>query len=109
MVEASDTTFSIESPNEFYQRLFNERGFNQGNGMGCVADYFRDQSNGLLNLEFHIYGPVKVSFSMRPSDRYGINAFREAMQKVVADHPDVDYGQYDWDGNGDVEQVRPAR
>ena len=105
LMEAKDTTFSIESPSEFYQRLFNERGFNQGNGMGCVADYFRDQSNGLLNLEFHIYGPVKVSFSMRPSDRYGVNAFREAMQKVVADHPDVDYKQYDWDGNGAVEQV----
>lgn len=105
LMEAKDTTFSIESPNEFYQRLFNERGFNQGNGMGCVADYFRDQSNGLLNLEFHIYGPVKVSFSMRPSDRYGINAFREAMQQVIAANPDVDYKQYDWDGNGVVEQV----
>ncbi len=105
LVEASDTTFTIENPNVFYNSLFNERGFNQRNGKGCVADYFRDQSYGLLNLEFHVYGPVKVSYPMRNSEQYGGSSFREAMRQVITDHPDVDYGQYDWDGNGDVEQV----
>ena len=105
LVEASDTTFTIENPNVFYNSLFNERGFNQGNGMGCVADYFRDQSYGLLNLEFHVYGPVKVSYPMRNSEQYGGSSFREAMRQVITDYPYVDYTLYDWDGNGAVEQV----
>ena len=62
LVEFPDTTFSYSStPNTFYHKMFNESGFNDGNGPGCVADYFRDQSNGILNLQFDVYGPVKVS------------------------------------------------
>jgi hypothetical protein len=40
-------------------------GFNKGQGKGCVADYFRDQSLGILNLQFDVYGPVKVSQQAR--------------------------------------------
>jgi hypothetical protein len=34
--------FSWENPREFYDRMFNEQGYNLGEGPGCVADYFRD-------------------------------------------------------------------
>ena len=56
----SDLDFSMDHPVAYYNRLFNEPGFNEGMGKGCVADYFRDQSAGRLNLQFDIYGPVKI-------------------------------------------------
>ena len=56
-----DSEFKMENPQEYYQKLFNEKGFNPNLGPGCVADYFRDQSGGLCNIEFDIYGPVQVS------------------------------------------------
>ena len=113
LVEFSDTTFSYSStPNTFYHKMFNESGFNDGNGPGCVADYFRDQSNGILNLQFDVYGPVKVSKSSQPysnptgsTRNYGKDAFIEATNKVIADNPGIDFSVYDWNGDRYVEQV----
>ena len=112
LVEFSDTTFSGENPQERYDRMFNERGYNEGVGAGCVADYFREQSSGLFNLEFDVYGPVAVSHKAQPYDNpdantknMGAEQFRQATQKVFANNPEVDYGQYDWDGNGSIDQI----
>ena len=61
LISFKDRDFSMDDPKGYYDRLFNEKGFNGGYGLGCVADYFRDQSGGRLNLQFDIYGPVKVN------------------------------------------------
>ena len=55
LVSFSDRDFSMDDPAAYYNRLFNESGFNEGAGAGCVADYFRDQSSGRVNLQFDIY------------------------------------------------------
>ena len=60
LVTCSDASFTMADPADFYNRIFNESGYNEGVGMGCVADYVRDQSGGRLNVKFDIYGPVKV-------------------------------------------------
>ena len=60
LVTCIDADFSMADPANFYNRVFNERGYNEGVGIGCVADYVRDQSGGRLNVKFDIYGPVKV-------------------------------------------------
>ena len=108
----SDNEFSVEDSKEYYQKLFNEEGYNLKKGPGCVADYFRGQSSGLCNLEFDVYGPVKVSSVAQPYENpdkntrnYGRSSIKEATQLVVDDNPDVDYSQYDWNGDGIVEQV----
>ena len=61
LVSFSDADFSMANPAVYYNRIFNEEGYNEGVGKGCVADYFREQSGGRCNLQFDIYGPVKVS------------------------------------------------
>lgn len=61
LISFNDRDFSMSNPKEYYHRLFNEKGYNEGVGPGCVADYFRDQSSGRLNLQFDIYGPFKVN------------------------------------------------
>ena len=61
LVSFSDADFSMADPAAYYNRIFNEEGYNEGMGKGCVADYFREQSGGRCNLQFDIYGPVKVS------------------------------------------------
>lgn len=107
-----DSEFTMENPQEYYQKLFNEQGFNLDQGPGCVADYFRDQSGGLCNIEFDIYGPVQVSSKSQPYDEpdektrnYGEAPMKEATQLVLEANPDVDYSQYDWNGDGTIEQV----
>jgi M6 family metalloprotease-like protein len=107
-----DSEFTMKNPQEYYQKLFNEKGFNLNLGPGCVADYFRDQSGGLCNIEFDIYGPVQVSSKSQPYDEpdekthnYGKAPMKEATQLVLEANPDVDYSQYDWNDDGTIEQV----
>jgi M6 family metalloprotease domain len=110
----SDQDFSKEHPDpkEYYQKLFNETGFNEGFGPGCVADYYLAQSDGLLHLEFDVYGPVQVSSKAQPYDEpdsnirnYGRESMKEATDLILEANPDLDYSQYDWDGDGKIEQV----
>ena len=104
LVSFSDMDFSMDDPQARYNRIFNEPGYNESRGPGCVADYFREQSGGLFNLEFDIYGPVKVSTKHNSGNSSGASIFREALQ-ILVDSLDVDYSVYDWNGNGTVNQI----
>ena len=108
----SDNDFQEEHSLDFYNSILNKPGYNEGHGAGCVTDYFRTQSGGLFNLEFDIYGPYKVSQKAQPYDEptsstknYGHDAMHEATQQFVSEHPEIDFSQYDWNGNGYVNQV----
>ena len=105
LITFADCDFSMEDPAAYYQRLFNENGYNEGYGLGSVADYFRDQSGGLFNLQFDIYGPIKVSISAKGSySNYGFNAMEEALAALDA-LTTQDFSVYDWNGDGVVEQM----
>ena len=100
-----DFTFSRASMDS----LMNTVDYRQGYFSGSVHDYFAEQSNGKFSLSFDVVGPVKLS---RPMAYYGENSLMgdrhvgemvaEAIQ--LADDS-VDYSQYDWDGDGTVDQV----
>ena len=108
LLSFDDCDFLMEDPLTTYQSVFNEKGYNQSLGPGSVADYFRDQSNGLFNIQFDVYGPFKVNRKAQASGNgtnYGGGAFREATQQLISDHLDLDYSLYDWDSDGDVDQV----
>jgi M6 family metalloprotease-like protein len=113
LIEFADTEFSYtDDAHTFYEKVFNESGFNGDKGPGCVADYYRDQSQGLCNLQFDIYGPYKTSGKAQPYENptkdtrnYGRNVLIEATNKMLAEHPDIDLSVYDWDGNKSIEQV----
>ena len=101
LVEFSDKKFDSSHSQSFYKRLFNEPGFNQGRGPGCVADYFRDQSGGLFNVFFDVVGPVTVDYSATTSSSRAASVFRSALSQV---QQQVVLSNYDW-GKREVEQV----
>ena len=112
LVNYVDSVFSCENPKAFFEKILNEPGYNEGNGPGCAADYFRSQSNGMLNLQFDVFGPVKVSQKAQPYENptsstknYADNALYEAANKVLLENPTLDYSVYDWNGNGYINQV----
>ena len=106
LISFADTDFSMDDPAAYYNRLFNESGFNEGIGQGSVADYFRDQSGGLFNLQFDIYGPIKVSTNAKSTRRpnYGYDAIKEALAALDT-LTTQDFSVYDWNGDGVVEQM----
>jgi len=99
LMSFSDKDFSVEDPVDRYQRMFNEAGYNEGVGPGCVTDYFTEQSSGWFKPQFDIYGPVKITRKCTEGGSYGESAFREAAQLMV-DSLGVDFSPYDWDGDG---------
>ena len=107
LIEFTDSTFSMDDPKSYYNNLLNLTTSNTRGGVGCAVDYFRDQSNGAFNLQFDVYGPIKVSQSAKKSgsgDNYGEASVKEAIQKSI-DSLHVDYSPYDWNKDGEVEQV----
>ena len=106
LVAFDDTEFGMSDPLAFYQKMFNEKGYNYRDGAGCVADYFRDQSGGLFNLQFDVYGPyIGRSEAKSSKGNMGEIVFQNATRQFVEDHPDMDFSPYDWDGNGELDQV----
>lgn len=112
LISFSDTDFSMSDPLSAYKRMFNEDGYNQRQGVGCVAEYFRSQSSSMFNLQFDVYGPYQVSSKAQPIENptantknYGKDALREGAQQFLAENPNIDLSPYDWNGDGSLEQV----
>ena len=104
LMSFADLDFSIENPQQFYDRLFNEGGYNLGHGPGCVADYFRDQSRGMFNVKFDVVGPIKLTSNQKSKSNtnFGTSQFVDAI-KLADDQ--LNYADYDWDGDGKAQSV----
>lgn len=112
LLSFSDLDFQEEHTKEFYDQILNQPGFESGiAGKGCVADYFKEQSNGQLNLQFDVFGPYKTSRNAQSSNanadtkNYHNAAKEEAVRKMMEENPEWDFAQYDWDGDNYVDQV----
>lgn len=110
LVNFADNTFQEGHDRAFFERFANEKGFNEGRFHGSVHDYFYDQSRGKFDLSFDVVGPFTLSHDIEwYGHHYGLmsDARTGTMIKeacTLAD-PYVDYKDYDWDGDGQVEQV----
>ena len=79
---------------------------------GSVAEYFREASGGLIDLEGEVVGPFRLPrrLSWYANDNFGIGrptgtprAQFLAQDAARAANPAVDFGPYDNDGNGFVD------
>lgn len=111
LVQFSDKSFKDNHDNIFYQRLANEPGFTTPDGFnGSVKDYFRDQSLGKFEVDFDVVGPVTMP---NPFAYYGENHGLSGDARVgemIAEacraiDKEVNFADYDWDGDGEVDQV----
>ncbi len=110
LVNFNDLSMTSSTAQDDFNRMFNEAGYSENNHIGSVADYFSDQSYGQFNIEFDVVGPVTVSQNYAyygQNDSYGDDLYPCTMVaeacRLVDD--DVDFSNYDWDGDGEVEQV----
>ncbi len=98
------------SPQNAFRRQFNENGYSDNGHVGSVADYFYDQSYGQLTIDFDVVGPVTVSQNYSyygQNDSYGDDLYPCTMVAEACRLADaeVDFADYDWDGDGEVDQV----
>lgn len=112
LVNFSDLKMFGENPTEEINRQFNEIGYNDNGHAGSVHDYFYDQSYGQFDLTFDVVGPINVSHEV---SYYGRNDYATGRNdirigRMVAEacrlaDKDIDYSHYDWNGDGEIEQV----
>lgn len=113
LVNFADSKFNTSKfgPTQtLYSRIANEANYGENNFKGSISDYFKAQSGGQFLLDFDVAGPVTLphrysyygqnddgGYDMRPKEMV-----KEACQAVDGS---VDFSKYDWDGDGEVEEV----
>ena len=109
LADFPDQEFQEGNDKALYLRILNEIGFSEGRFKGSVKDYFLAQSGGRFELDFDVVGPVRMDssytyYGQRGSevDMYADLMVIEACRKADAD---INFADYDWDGDGEVDQV----
>jgi M6 family metalloprotease-like protein len=113
LVQFSDVKFASESTaQQDFTNLLNEQGYSVNGGTGSARDFYYDNSHGLFEPVFDVYGPVTLDNNRA---YYGGNddsgndlrpevAVQQGCQKVNTQF-NVDFSQYDNDNNGEVDLV----
>ena len=110
LVEYKDVTFAEDHDQALFTRIANEENFSDGDFVGSVSDYFKAQSGGRFELDFDVVGPVTLANKMSyygGNDRQGNDKHPEEMVVEACNAVDdiVNFADYDWDGDGEVDQV----
>ncbi len=93
-----------------FDQMLNGLNDTYGDNYGSVREYFRDQSYGQFDITFDVVGPVTVSHNM---SYYGANNDNDEDQNpeemiveaIKLADPEVNFADYDWDGDGEVENI----
>ena len=110
LMQFSNKSFQSGNNKAKYNDIMNKENYQSGNFRGSVADYFKAQSGGIFELTFDVVGPYTAKKQQNyygkndsgGNDMYAEELIVEALQ--AADN-EVNYKDYDWDGDGEVDQV----
>ena len=115
LVQFPDKSFVTPSPKQTFTRFFNEVGYNENGMAGSVRDYFLAQSEDKLEINFDVVGPFTTEHNMAYYGKHGIkngtelnDTLPEAMVAEAVDaayKAGTDFTKYDWDNDGEVDQV----
>ena len=108
LVQFPDVPFLLDP--DIFQHFFNDFGYQDDINIGSVRDYYRDASYGQFDFSFDVVGPIMMKDSLR---HYGgnnangddVHPAEMAIEAVKEADGMVDFSQYDWDGDGEVEQI----
>ena len=105
LVQFNDQSFSHSDYAEIADDMLNKEnytGFDSEEYTGSVRDYFSDNSGGMFKPTFDVVGPVTVNFSKDDGRNSSLDIVNAAIDAV---DEEVDFSQYDGDGDGNVDLV----
>jgi M6 family metalloprotease-like protein len=126
LIDFTDKKFVSDDPQAFYTNLFNTRGLtsyvdpflNQTiNCLGSVCDYFSDQSDGIFEPQFDVYGPyhgkyTKYNGTLGVYETFDATAadcdarHNSIFQNALAEaDEDIDFTLYNSNGDNKVDMV----
>lgn len=112
LVNFADSAFKKEHDNALYQKIANKENYTSSDGfLGSVSDYFKAQSGGLFNLTFDIAGPYTLQHNYSYYGKNDANGNDMHPEEMIVEACNAayasgfDFSQYDWNGDGECEQV----
>lgn len=111
LVAFSDCAFSASSdPKTAFSNLLNQPGYSVNGGTGSARDFYYDNSHGIFEPIFDVYGPVTLS---QNKAYYGANDDNDndlRPEQAVIDgcralDSQINFADYDNDGDGEVDLV----
>ncbi len=112
LVEFKDNEFQPDYNQALYERQLNEEGYSDYGATGSARDYFIAQSMGQFTPQFDVIGPVKLPKIMSyygASTNMGNDVRPNEMVvdacRIAHDSLSVDFSQYDYNNDGEVDFV----
>ena len=102
LVAFKDTDFIIQDPQAAFDALLNEVGYSANGATGSVRDYYVENSGGRYTPVFDVFGPYVLSNNRSSYVNNAANALVEACKGL---NSEVDFSQYDSDGDGRVDMA----
>lgn len=112
LVDFKNKKFADGHDLEYYKNVINGKDFTdeEEGYVGSVRDYFLAQSNGQFELDFDVVGPVTMSNNYGYYGGDGAYQKDEKVYEMIKEACDgiqdkVNLKDYDWDGDGEADQV----
>lgn len=112
LVDFKNKKFADGHDLEYYKNVINGKDFSdeEEGYVGSVCDYFLAQSNGQFELDFDVVGPVTMSKNYGYYGNDGAYQKDEKVYEMIKEACDgiqdkVNLKDYDWDGDGEADQV----
>ena len=116
LAQYEDVKFENGHSRELYNNAINTPGFQSDYGHdGSVHDYFYDMSKGTFDLSFDVVGPITLQKKRKDYGQDVMNwqgqttidpyAYTMIMEACQAVDDQVNFADYDWDGDGEADQV----
>lgn len=112
LVDFKNKKFADGHDLEYYKNVINGKDFTdeEEGYVGSVRDYFLAQSNGQFELDFDVVGPVTMSNNYGYYGGDGAYQKDEKVYEMIKEASDaiqdqVNLKDYDWDGDGEADQV----
>lgn len=111
LVQFTDSKFKSGHDLALYERIANDENYSGNNFRGSIKDYFKAQSHELFELDFDVAGICQLQ---HPYAYYGKNNSQEEDVKpgemvaeacLWAHEHGINFSKYDWNGDGEVDQV----
>lgn len=111
LAEFTDSKFKSGHDLALYKRIANDENYSGNNFRGSIKDYFKAQSHGLFELDFDVAGICQLQ---HPYAYYGKNNSQKEDVKpgemvaeacLWAHEHGINFSKYDWNGDGEVDQV----
>ncbi len=110
MAQFQDTKFAAGHDVALYNKIANQLNYKENGFYGSISDYFRHQSNGQFELSFDVKGVVTLPQNMayyggNDSDGDDMRPAQMVIDALEAVKAEINLADYDWDGDGEVEEV----